>query len=208
MVMGTVTTWTTPLACGQKPLDFASRQRLLDFRQRADRAFGRCRGRPLRRAPARFCRSAPAGPRSAVPDSRARAVERSAGRRYRRPPSASDRPPRGAPSPSASARVSRTARSTRVPASMSPRCSSASACLVVVRLTKYTAARDRQHRQRCACEKDAVGQRSQDRHGLSQREIRFDGAAVFGDDDLTRFADRAFIPRDAAYIGREARALI
>src|SRR5688572_33152883 len=92
---------------------------------------------------------------------------------------------------------------------MSPRCSSASASRVVVRLTKYTAAPIDTTANAALARKIRLVSDPRMVTRLSQCEIRFDGAAVFGNDDGTRFADRTFVPCDERIAsGRDAADLI
>src|SRR5918996_1979069 len=96
--------------------------------------------------------------------------------------------------------------STSVPASMSPRCSSASASRVVVRLTKYTAAPIDTTASAALARKIRLVSDPRMVTLLAQGEIRFDGAAVFGNDDRPRFADRPLVPRDERIASRRDAA--
>ena len=99
--------------------------------------------------------------------------------------------------------------STSVPASISPRCSSASASRVVVRLTKYTAAPIDTTASAALARKMRLVSDPRIVTRLSQGEIRFDCAAIFRDDDRPRLADRAFVPGDQRIAaGRHAADLV
>src|SRR5687767_2275951 len=99
--------------------------------------------------------------------------------------------------------------STRVPASIRPRCSSASASRVVVRLTKYTAAPIDTTASAALARKIRLVSDPRMVTRLSQGEIRLDSSAGVRDDDRPRFTNRAFVPCDQRVApGRDAANLV